>query len=379
MTELQDTLKRCAEWVERYDRPGQRVGEQNTKAAVIEPVLAALGWSLFDLDEVQREYRRRPTDNPVDYALLLLRKPRLFVEAKGIGENLDDPRWANQTISYATAAGVEWVALTNGAEWRIYNAHAPVPIEDKLFRAVRLCDDVDLAFEVLSLLSKDGMRDNRIEELWRSSYVDRQVYAALVDLFTGTDPARDLINVLAKRVPSLPRYEVRDSLIRARASFDFPSVTPAGGPPARRPTTPTVAALGQALNDRDLALPTAGARRSKDLVSVDERRTTLRDVLATGRLRPGDTIVASYRGVTETAVVVADATIHYRGQPYASLSAAGAAAKDVIVGPDITDTVRATDGWLFWSATDARDGDIVPLKRLRARAAAERSGRDGGI
>lgn len=105
MTDLPETLKRCAEWVDRYTRPGPRVGEQNTKAAVIEPVLAALGWSLFDLDEVQREYRRRSTDNPVDYALLLLRKPRLFVEAKGVGENLDDPRWANQTISYATAAG----------------------------------------------------------------------------------------------------------------------------------------------------------------------------------------------------------------------------------------------------------------------------------
>ncbi|MET0236812.1 MAG: hypothetical protein ABW224_19340 [Kibdelosporangium sp.] len=48
-----------------------------------------------------------------------MRTPRLFIEAKGLGENLDDPRWANQTISYAAVAGVEWVALTDGAEWRI--------------------------------------------------------------------------------------------------------------------------------------------------------------------------------------------------------------------------------------------------------------------
>ena len=70
-----------------------------------------------------------------------MRTPRLFVEAKGLGENIEDPRWANQIISYAAVAGVEWVALTDGAEWHIYNAHAPVPVEQKLFRTVRLDSD----------------------------------------------------------------------------------------------------------------------------------------------------------------------------------------------------------------------------------------------
>jgi hypothetical protein len=67
------------------------VGESNTKAGLIEPVIAALGWDVLDPDEVHREYRRRSPDNPVDYALLLSRTPRLFIEAKGLGENIDDP------------------------------------------------------------------------------------------------------------------------------------------------------------------------------------------------------------------------------------------------------------------------------------------------
>lgn len=177
MSELHDAVKQCVDLLERHRRRAQRIGEQNTKAGLIEPVIGALGWDLFDPDEVHREYRRRGADNPVDYALLLLRTPRLFIEAKGLGENLDDPRWANQTISYAAVAGVEWVALTDGSEWRVYNAHAPVPIEQKLFRAVRLEDDVDAVVELLSLLSKDNMRDNRIEELWKGFFVDRQVHA----------------------------------------------------------------------------------------------------------------------------------------------------------------------------------------------------------
>lgn len=67
---------------------GQAIGEENTKTALIDPILRALGRDLEDLDEVRHEYRRKARDNPVDCALFLLGMPRLFVEAKALGENL---------------------------------------------------------------------------------------------------------------------------------------------------------------------------------------------------------------------------------------------------------------------------------------------------
>src|SRR6266705_295814 len=110
MPDLASTLAQTRERVLRHR--GAAIGEQNTKAALIEPVLRALGWDLEHLDEVRREYRRTAGDNPVDYALLILRTPRLFVEAKGLDENLDDGKWAIQIMSYAVVAGVQWVLLT---------------------------------------------------------------------------------------------------------------------------------------------------------------------------------------------------------------------------------------------------------------------------
>lgn len=71
---------------------------------------------------------------------MVLREPRLFIEAKSLGENLDVRRWANQIMGYASVAGVEWVVLTNGDEYRIYNSHAAVPVDEKLFRVVRVSD-----------------------------------------------------------------------------------------------------------------------------------------------------------------------------------------------------------------------------------------------
>jgi len=92
VTALETILTQVRERIVRYrDSP---IGEQDTKAALIDPVLRALGWDVEDLEEVQREYRLKSTDNPVDYALSILRTPRLFVEAKALGGNLNDRRWA---------------------------------------------------------------------------------------------------------------------------------------------------------------------------------------------------------------------------------------------------------------------------------------------
>ena len=71
---------------------GQTIGEENTKHALIEPVLRALGWDLEDLDEVRCEYKLKQADNPVDYALFVHGGLRLFVEAKALGENLSQVR-----------------------------------------------------------------------------------------------------------------------------------------------------------------------------------------------------------------------------------------------------------------------------------------------
>jgi hypothetical protein len=328
--DLLDTLKQCVERLDRYRRPSQRVGESNTKAGLIEPIIAALGWDVLDPDEVHREYRRRPADNPVDYALLLSRTPRLFIEAKGLGENINDPKWANQTISYAAVAGVEWVALTDGAEWRVYNAHAPVPVEHKLFRAVRVAEDLDAAFELLALLSKDNMRDNRLQELWRGFFVDRRVYAALDDVFNAGEPARDLVALVAKRVPGLPRTDIRASLVRARVTFDFP--TPSLPMTTVTPATP--AAPGSPVPVPEPTDTPQGPRVRYIPVSKTERRLTLHDVLGSGRLPAGSRLETDYLGQHHTAELLADGQIRFQDETYGSLSSAGVAVKQAVRGPE---------------------------------------------
>ena len=146
------------------DRP-EGLNEADTKAAFIDPILSALGWELRDPFSVSQQYRHKPQDNPVDYALFILRAPAMFVEAKALNRDLSDYKWISQTLAYANAAGVEWCVLTNGDEYRIYNTFAKAEAEKKVFRRVRLSDrderDLLYRYAAAPVQAADGGKADR--------------------------------------------------------------------------------------------------------------------------------------------------------------------------------------------------------------------------
>jgi Restriction Enzyme Adenine Methylase Associated/Type I restriction enzyme R protein N terminus (HSDR_N) len=322
------------------------MGEQNTKAALIVPVLRALEWDVEDPDEVTLEYRRRGADKPVDYALSLQRKPTLFVEAKALDENLDDRRWANQIVSYAAVAGVEWVVLTNGDEYRMYNAHAPVPVEEKLFRAVQVSESVDEAEEALGFLSKPRMLENSLTALWRAYSVDHRVKAAIDNLF-APEPSSWLVRRLAKQLDGLTPTDVRAALSRARISLDFPR------------EDPRVAGAKGHVGVRRSSQPRAGRIKGEHYgVSVGQ-------LIEAGLIRPPLQIEQRYMGQTVTGQIESDGRVSFGGQTYKSLSVAAAMARVSVKGaPPPPRKYWQTNGWTFWHYRD-ETGELRELAYLR--------------
>ena len=110
-------------------------------------------------------------------------------------------------MGYAGVAGiVEWIVLTDGNEYRIYNAYAPVPIDQKLFKRVVVASDEPGLTETLGLLSKAQLQGTVIDDLWRAYFVDRQVKKAVEDL-SGLEAPTDFVNLVRKRVPRCPRLK----------------------------------------------------------------------------------------------------------------------------------------------------------------------------
>jgi hypothetical protein len=307
-------------------------------------VLAALGWDTTDLDEVSLEYKHKPQDNPVDYALFLHRSPKLFVEAKALDTNLDDHKWRSQTVNYANAAGVEWCVLTDGNHYWIYNAHAPVAVEQKLFRTVTIADVEadDRVLDTLLLLSKEKLSGKIIDELWKAHFIDRSVQGALDGLFDDLDAG--LVNAIRKRTPELLPAQIRDSLRRADVRIGFPVLTATDVPLVPAPAG-------------DGVPPVAGHRvGARDHGSW----TRVSDLITAGLVKPGDEWRLKTASVEATLQVQGDGTLLVHGQSYGSPSAAGQA----VTG------WKSCDGWRVWEYQDAA-GQWAPVDALRKRLCEE--------
>jgi hypothetical protein len=349
MTELLRTLQQVKQRVDRYSTNG--INEQDTKATLVQPVLRSLGWDVEDLEDVQREYKIRKQDKPVDFALFLLRSPCLFVEAKGLGQNLDDRKWANQIMGYAGVAGVGWVVLTDGNEYRLYNSHATVPIDEKLFRSVKVADEPTVACDTLILLSKDRMHENEIDMLWKAHFVDRQVQAAVRELFSS-NPDPSVVRLIGKKVPKLSIKEVRASLQRASLSFNFPIK------PGMDGSSVVTAASKRSAKKRGNDTKRGESAR-KSVVSGVRSSDVVATLMREGLLQPGMKISAIYHGQSLQATITPDGQVEFGRAKYKSPSAAGAAAKQSVTGK-----YKATDGWGFWHFTDP-SGARVPLSVAR--------------
>jgi len=87
---LAATLAKLRQKMQQIRDRNEPIGEQDTKAGLINPLLAALGWDMEDVFEVRREYRPKPRDNPVDYALFWgASSPPMFVEAKALDKSIN--------------------------------------------------------------------------------------------------------------------------------------------------------------------------------------------------------------------------------------------------------------------------------------------------
>lgn len=339
---LRETLTkvraRIAELHERGDHPS----EQDTKAILIDPVLAALGWRLDELEDVRREYRAKPSDNPVDYALFVFGKPRLFVEAKALATALDR-KCASQVMGYAAVVGVGWCLLTNGDEYRLYNSYAKVDVDAKLFRTVRLRDpeQTDLCVETLALCARERIGEAELDVLWKSQFVDRRMKATLEELFSEENGP--LARLVHKRSSELSLGDVRDSLRRAQVQVHFPVVAPLA----------TIA--GHAAPGSEAKPPTAAPSSA----------VQLHDLIEAGIVQPPLPLEKMYKSGRLEAIIEADGRVRFGEKSYDSLSTAGGMARKSVIGAPSGRPYPQTNGWTFWLYRDAASGELRSIDGLR--------------
>lgn len=131
------------------------VSEADTVTLVKDILAQVFGYDKYE--ELTSEQQIRGTF--CDLAVKIEGKIKFLIEVKAAGIDLNDAH-LRQALSYGANEGIEWVALTNAAQWRLYKIRYGQPIDFEEVSSFNLLD-INLKNEEdcrkLYLLCREGL------------------------------------------------------------------------------------------------------------------------------------------------------------------------------------------------------------------------------
>jgi len=192
--------------------------EEAVKQGIILPTLQALGWNVFNTDEVSPEYSSGK--GRVDYALLLKSNPAVFIEAKRVGASLSDDH-QEQLLSYAFHEGVKLALLTNGITWEFY-----LPLTSGVWSGRKVYsidleqqDIQEASLIITNLLAKATVRTGEAEryakELHRSRQRKEKISEAMPEAWKRLieEPNELLIELIAEETEAVCGFKPDSSQV----------------------------------------------------------------------------------------------------------------------------------------------------------------------
>ena len=181
------------------------VNESDTSMIVSDMLADVFGFDKYT--EITRELCIRGTY--CDLAIRIDQKLRFLIEVKPIGVELKEQH-VKQAVDYAANEGIEWVALTNGVEWKVFRVSFGKPIDKELV--------VDLSLLMLSardedhiaklfLLTRDSIVKSALEEYHdQKQATSKFILAAAI----VSDPVLDVVRRELRRMTPDLRIETED-------------------------------------------------------------------------------------------------------------------------------------------------------------------------
>ena len=155
------------------------VNESDTRVIISDFVAEVLGFDKYS--ELTTELAVKSTF--CDLAIKVKGKLRFLIECKSIGTDLKDNH-LRQATDYGANEGVEWVLLTNGAEWQAHRVRFEQPIRADQVFAINLLDPAAKTAAVLEhlyLISREGAAATAIDDFWeQKEATSRYVVAQLL-------------------------------------------------------------------------------------------------------------------------------------------------------------------------------------------------------
>jgi len=96
--------------------------EAQTRKDFIDPLFASLGWDVRGVERNEVDVETHVSGGRADYAFKVEGVVRFYLEAKKLEDDLYNPEYAKQVMTYAYNKGVPWAVLCNFARLQVFNA-----------------------------------------------------------------------------------------------------------------------------------------------------------------------------------------------------------------------------------------------------------------
>lgn len=199
-------IKRTAKYQKILKSASDRdINEADTVTIVSDMLGELFGFDKYS--EITSEFAIRGTY--CDLAVKIKEDVKYLIEVKAIGLNLKDHH-LRQAVNYGANKGIQWVVLTNGLVWEIYNIRLEKSLQyDKVctFELLNINPRKSEDQEILFLLCKEGLTKAVIDEYQeRIKSVNRFVIGGIL----LAPPALELIRRELRRMTPGLRVDVTE-------------------------------------------------------------------------------------------------------------------------------------------------------------------------
>lgn len=184
--------------VRRFTKPlnelnHRMANEGDTRLLVTDFLCEALGFDKYA--DLTTEYQVK--GEFADYGIRIDGEMVAFIEVKRVGTKLG-AKQLRQVESYAVNEGVEWLILTNGADWQVFHLSGGLPIEVDHVFSVCLTDGSPVAEKVdrLFYLTRESLKRRQIDDVWKARRATSPDALAKIIL---SDPIAAMIRKEVKR------------------------------------------------------------------------------------------------------------------------------------------------------------------------------------
>ena len=185
--------------------------EDQTKMAIVQPILRRVGWDTENVDEVSPEFSVE--NRRVDYALRVNNRSVVFIEAKRPGEDLENHQ--EQLLDYSFRQSVDIAVLTNGITWAFYLPRADGDWKSRRAYTIDIIEQevTSIASKFFDLLSKkdveSGKAHQRAEELRKTKVKEKTIQEALPEAWNRLieEPDSLIVDLLAETAERIRGYK----------------------------------------------------------------------------------------------------------------------------------------------------------------------------